>query len=101
MTSDSRLHTLGASSLLFHLQKIAKECFNVPNLKYLREKTGMTAFKLASEADVSLSTLNRMENGKSPVSRRLVFRVLNVLSDRLGYEISIEDVEGLKVKEDA
>lgn len=61
----------------------------------------MTAFKLASEADVSLSTLNRMENGKSPVSRRLVFRVLNVLSDRLGYEISIEDVEGLKVKEDA
>lgn len=68
-----------------------------PNLKYLRDKTGMTAFELAAESGVSLSTINRMENSKQPVSRRLVFKVLKVLSEKLGYEVTLDDVEGLMV----
>lgn len=59
----------------------------------------MTAFELAAASDVSLSTINRLEKGKIPVSRRLIYKVLNTLGERLGTEIDIENVDGLVTKE--
>jgi DNA-binding XRE family transcriptional regulator len=70
----------------------------VPTLKELREEAGLTAFNLAAQADVSLSTINRMETGKEAVSRRIAYQVLNVLSNRLGRRITVEDVNGLNIK---
>ena len=70
---------------------------NVSTLRDLREQAGLTAFDLAAQADVSLSTINRMARGDS-VSRLIAYKVLNILSSRLGRRIEIDDVEGLKVK---
>jgi transcriptional regulator with XRE-family HTH domain len=70
---------------------------NVSTLRELREQAGLTAFDLAAQADVSLSTINRMERGDS-VSRLIAYKVLNTLSSRLGRRIEIEEVEGLEVK---
>lgn len=69
-------------------------------LKQLREQTGWTAFELAGKADVSLSTINRMESGnpQKAVSTRIAYKVLNTLGDRLGRRITLEDVEGLQIK---
>jgi transcriptional regulator with XRE-family HTH domain len=66
--------------------------------KQLREKAGLTVLRLAQEADVSLSTVNRMEYGNGTVTRRIAYQVLNVISARLGRRIEIEDVEGLRLK---
>jgi DNA-binding XRE family transcriptional regulator len=74
------------------------EAKDVSTLKELREEAGLTAFNLAAQSDVSLSTINRMENGKEAVSRRIAYQVLNVLSSRIGRRITVEDVEGLRIK---
>jgi transcriptional regulator with XRE-family HTH domain len=66
-------------------------------LRDLREQAGLTAFVLAAQADVSLSTINRMERGDA-VTRLIAYKVLNTLSNRLGRKIDIGDVEGLNVK---
>ena len=66
-------------------------------LKELREQAGLTAFALAGEANVSLSTINRMERGDS-VTRVTAYKVLNVLSSRLGRRFETNDVEGLHIK---
>ena len=70
---------------------------NVSTLRELREQAGLTAFDLAAQADVSLSTINRMERGDA-VSRLIAYKVLNTLTSRLGRRIEIEEVEGLEVK---
>lgn len=70
---------------------------NVSTLRELREQAGLTAFDLAAQADVSLSTVNRMERGDT-VTRLIAYKVLNILSARLGRRFKIEDVEGLRVK---
>ncbi len=67
-------------------------------LKELREEAGMTAMDLAVLADVSLSTVNRMEAGRMPVTRLIANKVLNALSSKIGFKIKIEQVENLKVK---
>lgn len=72
----------------------------MPSLRYLRNKSGMTALQLAASADVSISTINRMERGKMAVSQRIAYKVLNVLSEKLGYRLEIEDVEDLQVKDE-
>jgi transcriptional regulator with XRE-family HTH domain len=66
-------------------------------LKALREQAGLTAFDLAAQADVSLSTINRMERGDA-VTRLIAYKVLNTLSNRLGKKVEIDEVEGLRVK---
>jgi transcriptional regulator with XRE-family HTH domain len=66
-------------------------------LKDLREQAGLTAFDLAAQADVSLSTINRMERGDA-VTRLIAYKVLNTLSNRLGRKVDIDDVEGLNIK---
>lgn len=68
----------------------------MPTMKQLRQEAGLSAEQLAVYADVSLSTVLRMEKG-TPVTRLNVYRVLNVLSDRLKRPIAEHDVEQLKV----
>lgn len=63
-------------------------------LKDLRLKAGLTVFELAVAADVSIATVNRLEKDKNSVSRLMAYKVLNVLSEKLGRRIEIEDIEG-------
>lgn len=72
----------------------------MPTLRYLRTRSGMTAVELAAEAGVSTATINRMERGKTEVSLRIAYRVLNVLSNKLGRSIEVDEVEGLRVKDE-
>jgi transcriptional regulator with XRE-family HTH domain len=74
-----------------------REIMNMSTLRDLREQAGLTAFDLAAQADVSLSTINRMERGDA-VTRLIAYKVLNTLSNRLGRKIDIGDVEGLNIK---
>ena len=71
---------------------------DVPNLKDLREEAGLTAFSLAAQSGVSLSTINRLEGGGEGVTRRKANQVLNFLSQKLGRKVTIEDM-GLKIKD--
>lgn len=71
---------------------------SVSTFKQLREEAGLTVQALASEAGVSLSTVNRMEYGTAQVTRRIAYQVLNVISSKIGRRITIEEVEGLQVK---
>ncbi len=71
---------------------------SVSTFKQLREEAGLTVQALASEAGVSLSTVNRMEYGTAEVTRRIAYQVLNVISSKIGRRITIEEVEGLQVK---
>lgn len=64
-----------------------------PPLKFLREEAALTAMELAVEADVSLSTINRMETRKIPVTRLTAFKVLKALSAKLGRKLTIDDVD--------
>ena len=64
----------------------------LPTVRELRERTGMLATELAKEANVSIVTLYRIENGVQ-VGRPYLYRVLNVLSRKLGREITPEDIE--------
>ena len=71
---------------------------SVSTFKQLREEAGLTVQALASEAGVSLSTVNRMEYGTAEVTRRIAYQVLNVISAKIGRRITTEEVEGLQVK---
>ncbi len=65
-------------------------------LDQLRVRAGLQVKELADTSDVSESSLRKMLRGQ-PVSDVLVYKVLRVLSDRLGREISINDVSGIKI----
>lgn len=71
------------------------------NLKDLRKRAGWSVFELASNAGVSISTVNRMESGKekNAVSTLYVYKVLNVLGEKLGERLTVENVENLYVKD--
>ncbi len=65
-------------------------------LDQLRIRAGLRVNELADLADVSESTLRKMIRGDA-VSSVLVYKVLRVLSERLGREITINDVRGLTI----
>ncbi len=65
-------------------------------LDQLRKRAGLRINELADLADVSESTLRKMIRGE-PVSEVLVYKVLRVLSDRLGREIALQDVSGINI----
>jgi transcriptional regulator with XRE-family HTH domain len=67
--------------------------------KDARERAGLTVLKLAQEAGVSLSTVNRMEYGRTAITRRIAYQVLNVISTHIGQRIELEEIEGLNIKE--
>jgi transcriptional regulator with XRE-family HTH domain len=64
-------------------------------IKDLRIEAGLSALELASKASVSLSSINRMENLKSPVRRLVVSKTLRSLSQELGRNLNVNDVEVL------
>ncbi len=65
-------------------------------LDQLRIRAGLRVNELADLADVSESTLRKMLRGDA-VSSVLVYKVLRILSERLGREITINDVSGLSL----
>ena len=65
-------------------------------LDQLRIRAGLRVNELADLADVSESTLRKMMRGDA-VSSVLVYKVLRILSERLGREITINDVSGLSL----
>ena len=65
-------------------------------LDQLRKRAGLRVNELADLADVSESSLRKMIRGEG-VSEVLVYRVLRVLSERLGHEIAPAEVKGLKM----
>jgi Helix-turn-helix. len=71
----------------------------VATFKQLRQQAGWSVFALAKEADVSPSTINRIErNQENTVTRKTVYKILNTISNKLGRienKITIEEVEGL------
>lgn len=73
----------------------------MPSLKDLRKRAGWSVFELANAADVSISTVNRLESGKekNAVSILYAYKVLNALSDKLGEKYTVENVENLYVKD--
>ena len=65
-------------------------------LDQLRIRAGLRVNELADLADVSESTLRKMIRGDA-VSSVLVYKVLRILSERLGREFTINDVSGLSL----
>ncbi len=65
-------------------------------LDQLRIRAGLRVNELVDLADVSESTLRKMIRGDA-VSSVLVYKVLRILSERLGREITINDVSGLTI----
>ncbi|HEU5375449.1 MAG TPA: helix-turn-helix transcriptional regulator [Ktedonobacteraceae bacterium] len=65
-------------------------------LDQLRKRAGLRVNELADLADISESSLRKMIRGDG-VSEVLIYKVLRVLSERLGREITAENVQGLKI----
>lgn len=66
-------------------------------VKDLRIEARLTVLQLAAQAGVSISSINRIEHSKNPVKRLVASKVLHTLSQALGRQIRIEDVEGLEL----
>lgn len=71
----------------------------VSKFKDLREQTGWSVFELAKEASVSPSTINRMEHGYEPVTKRMAYKVLNKIGEKIGRRVTVEELPDLKIKE--
>ena len=56
-----------------------------------RINAGITVTELSRQADISRSTIEKMQKGK-PVKAELAVRVCRVLSQRLGYEVTYRDL---------
>ncbi len=65
-------------------------------LDQLRIRAGLRVNELADLADVSESSLRKMIRGDA-VSGVLVYKVLRILSERLGREITTDNVKGLNI----
>lgn len=65
-------------------------------LDQLRIRAGLRVNELADLADVSESSLRKMIRGDA-VSGVLIYKVLRVLSERLGRELTAEGVKGLNI----
>lgn len=65
-------------------------------LDQLRKRAGLQVKELTELADVSETSYRKMVRGEL-VGEVLVYKVLRVLSDRLGREITPKDVSGLNL----
>lgn len=63
-------------------------------LEQLRKRAGLQVKELTELANVSETSYRKMVRGES-VGEVLVYKVLRVLSERLGREITLQDVRGL------
>jgi len=66
-------------------------------LRELRERHYVSRKVLASLADVSESTIVRIEEGNTRTTQTVVEKVLAALSTKIGQDIPLESVEGLKL----
>jgi transcriptional regulator with XRE-family HTH domain len=66
-------------------------------VKDLRIEARLTVLQLAAQSGVSISSINRIEHTKTPIKRLVVAKVLHTLSQILGRQIRIEDIEGLQL----
>ncbi len=64
--------------------------------KELRIRAGFKIAKLAREADISPSSIYRIEEGEK-VTRELVQGALNVINDKLRTSYTVEDIAGLNL----
>ena len=93
MTAGFQVSTMGISMV----SQREDHALSMATFKELREESGLTVLKLAQEANVSLSTVNRMEYGKGgKLTRRLAYQVLNVISGKIGRRVKLEEVDGLE-----
>ncbi len=62
-----------------------------------RIKAGITITELSRQANISRSTIDKMEKGE-PVKAELAVRACRVLSQHLGYEVTYQslDIKTLK-----
>lgn len=65
-------------------------------LDHLRKRAGLQVKELTELADVSETTYRKMVRGE-PVGEALIYKVLRVLSERLGREITAKEIEGLTI----
>lgn len=64
--------------------------------KELRIRAGFKIAKLAREADISPSSIYRIEDGEK-VTRELVQSALNVINNRLHTSYTVDDITGLNL----
>ncbi len=57
-----------------------------------RINAGITVTELSREADISRSTIDKMEKDK-PVKAELAVKACRVLSQHLGYEVTYQSLE--------
>jgi predicted transcriptional regulator len=69
----------------------------MPTLREIREKNYLSRRMLADLAGVSESTIVRIEEGKSRTREDVAEKVLKALSNKIGQQITINDVEGLNL----
>ena len=60
-----------------------------------RVKLGWSKAKLAREADIDIGTLNDAISGKR-IYKATAGKIAKALSEGLGYEISYQDLDGVK-----
>jgi DNA-binding XRE family transcriptional regulator len=81
-----------------HYTKIIKRKGAVmPTLREIREKNYLSRRMLADLAGVSESTIVRIEEGKSRTRENVAEKVIKALSNKIGQQITINDVEGLNL----
>ena len=69
----------------------------MPTLRELREKKlFLSRRQLSDLSDVSQSTLVRAEEGEL-IHQEIAEKILKAISDQLGYEVTMGDVEGLNI----
>lgn len=69
-----------------------------PNMQQLRQFCDMGYYEVAQEAKVRLCRVRWMEMGIA-CSYQDIMSVLRVLSRHSGYQLRIEDIRGLRVRE--
>ncbi len=69
----------------------------MPTLRELRERHYVSRKELASLADVSESTIVRIEEGKTRTTQKVVEKVLTALSTKIGEETTLQNIEGLNI----
>ena len=68
-----------------------------PTFQQFRERCGLSYFEIAVQARVHVRTVYWMELGYR-TEFPLAIRIMNVLSRHVGYEVRLEDIQGVHVK---
>jgi DNA-binding XRE family transcriptional regulator len=69
---------------------------NQITFKELRIRAGFKIARLAREADISPSSIYRIEDGEK-VTRELVQAALNVINNKLRSSYTVDDIAGLNL----